>query len=167
MESLARLFVGIGFLWMAIILVWAFAAGVDQPYAWFQWAAEGLGYGWMYPAYLTLALFVVPMGMLVFLRDIFGDPVALWVKWAMPGAFLAIYAFFLLAALPDFGRPFFLGLESIIAPGEAAAPATGPGSSTRWLVRLVVTVAVLGGVPGVIGLISGVASGSKAGTRRR
>ena len=49
MERLARLFVGIGFIWVAIMLVWAFAAGVDQPYAWFTWAADSSGYAWMQP----------------------------------------------------------------------------------------------------------------------
>ena len=168
MESLGRLFVGIGFLWMAIVLLWAFAAGVDQPYAWFKWANDGLGYGWMNPTYLTLALFVVPMGMLVFLRDIMGDPLAVWVKWAAPGAFLAVYAFFLLTALPDVGRPLFFGIESAIAPGSTAGgDGAGPGTTTGWLVRLGLTIALLAGVPGALGAALGLLTGSKTGARRR
>jgi hypothetical protein len=168
MESLGRWFVGIGFLWMVVILLWALTAGVDQPYAWFKWAKDGLGYAWMNPTYLVLALFVVPMGMLVFLRDILGDPVASWVKWAAPGAFLAVYAFFLLAALPDIGRPFFFGIEGTINPA-ASIPAAGLGavSTTSWLVRLAITIGVLGGVPAVIGAVVGMMSGSKTGARRR
>ncbi|MBI4013371.1 MAG: hypothetical protein HY359_13715 [Candidatus Rokubacteria bacterium] len=166
METLGRLFVGIGFLWVAIILLWAFAAGVDQPYAWFKWANEGLGYGWMNPTYLILTLFVVPMGMLVFLRDIMGDPLAVWVKWAAPGAFLAVYAFFLLAALPDAGRPLFFGIESVFSSGSTAG-GDGPGSTTSWLVRLGIAIAVLGGVPGVLGFVVGMLTGSKTGARRR
>ena len=168
MERLGRLFVGIGFLWVAIILLWALAAGVEQPYAWFKWANEGLGTGWMYPTYLILALFVVPMGMLVFLRDIMGDPVAMWVKWAAPGAFVAIYAFFLLAALPDVGRPFFFGIESIVSSGgSGGGPGEPPVSTTAWLTRLAIAIAVLGGVPGALGAVFGLLTGSKAGVRRR
>jgi hypothetical protein len=168
MERLGRLFVGIGFLWVALILVWAFAAGVDQPYAWFKWANDGLGYAWMNATYLALALFVVPMGMLVFLRDIMGDPLAVWVKWAAPGAFLAVYAFFLLAALPDVGRPLFFGIESTISAGSTAGgEGAGPGSTTGWLVRLGLAIVVLGGVPGAIGAAVVLLTGGKAGARRR
>ncbi len=167
MERLARLFVGIGFVWVAMIVLWAVAAGVDQPYAWFKWANEGLGYAWMYPTYLALALFVVPVGMLTFVRDIMGDPVAMWVKFAIPGAFLAIYAFFLLAALPEAGRPLFFGLESVVNSGAGEPVPGAAGSSTTWLLRLGVTIAVWAGVPGVIGAIVGMMTGSKAGIRRR
>ncbi len=169
MENLARLFVGIGFLWVAIILVWGLAAGVDQPYIWFKWAAESTGWPWMRPLYLALTVFVVPMGMLVFLKDIFGDPVAHWVKWAAPGAFLAIYAFFLLMALPDIGAPLFLGIESIVAP-MATPPHFNPGklgSNWNWFMRFVVAFAVLAGIPGIVGAILSVMTGSKAGVRRR
>jgi hypothetical protein len=166
MERLARLFVGIGFLWVAIMLVWAFAAGVDQPYAWFKWTFEHPGYEWMEPVYLALALFVVPIGMLTFLRDIFGDPGALWSKCAMPGAFLVIYAFFLMVALPDPGVSFFRGLETVVNPGGAVPRPGAPGSSTDWLLRLVMTIAVWAGIPGVIGFVFGMAGGSKSRPRR-
>ncbi len=168
MERLARLFVGIGFLWVAIILVWGLLAGLDQPYAWYQWARDSSGWGWMEPTYLILALFVVPMGMVVFVKDILGDPVAAWVKWAAPGAFLAIYAFFLLAALPHIGGPLILGIESVVAP-LAAPPPVGPGkmgSNWDWARRFGIAFAVLAGVPGVIGAIVQMLSGSKAGVRR-
>jgi hypothetical protein len=166
MERLARLFVGIGFLWVAIMLVWAFAAGMDQPYAWFKWAADSSGYGWMQPVYLALALFIVPIGMLTFLRDIFGDPGALWSKCAMPGAFLVIYAFFLMVALPDAGVPFFRGLESVVNPGGSPPRLGAPGSTSDWLIRLGLTIAVWAGIPAVIGFIIGMASGSKPRVRR-
>jgi hypothetical protein len=166
MERLARLFVGIGFLWVAIILVWAFAAGVDQPYAWYKWAADTPGYGWLEPVSLALALFVVPIGMITFLRDIFGDPGALWVKCAMPGAFLVIYAFFLMIAMPDAGVPFFRGLETVVNPGGLVPKPGAPGSSTDWLMRLAMTIAVWAGIPGVIGFVFGMAGGSKPRVRR-
>jgi hypothetical protein len=167
MERLARLFVGIGFLWVAIMLVWAFAAGVDQPSAWFKWAVEGTGYGWMQAVYMTLTLFVVPIGMLTFLRDVFGDPGALWVKCAMPGAFLVIYAFFLLVALPDAGVPFFRGLETVVNPTGPVPTPGAPGSTTGWLLRLGLTIAVWAGIPGVIGGFVGMLGGGSKAARRR
>jgi hypothetical protein len=96
-----------------------------------------------------------------------GDPVALWLKFAIPGAFLAIYAFFLLAALPEAGRPLFFGMESVVNPGAGEPLPGAAGSSTSWLLRLGLTIAVWAGVPGVIGAIVGMMTGSKAGVRRR
>ncbi len=167
MERLARLFVGIGFVWVALILLWAIAAGVEQPYAWFTWAADGTGYAWMRPTYLTLAFLVVPIGMVVFLYDVFGDPVSRWVKWAMPGAFLVVYAFFLKAAVPDVGGPLFSGIESIVDPLAGRDPAPGPGSTIAWLIRVAIALAVWAGVPGAIGAVVGMMGGSRAGARRR
>lgn len=169
MEGLARLFVGIGFLWVAIVLVWGLAAGIDQPYEWYRWAVEKSGWGWMPFVYLGLGLFVVPMGMLVFLKDIFGDPVAAWVKWGAPGAFVTIYAFFLLIALPHIGGPLFGGLEGIVAP-MATPPPVGrarAGSNWDWVLRFAVAFVVLAGLPAVLGGMFGVVGGSKSGARRR
>jgi hypothetical protein len=165
LEGIARLFVGIGFLWMAIVLVVGIAGGFDKPAAFVKVLGDALAAEWVRQAYLALALFVVPVGILTFLRDILGDPVALWVKWAAPGAFVAIYAFFLFAALPEVGGPFFQGLESIVSPASGSKPP--PLDSTgAWLVRFAVAFAVLAGVPGFIGGIVGTLSGSKTGVRR-
>jgi hypothetical protein len=170
MERIARLFVGIGFLWVALILVWAMLAGFEQPYIWFKWANEGLKQEWFHYTYLALALFVVPIGMITFLRDILGDPVAPWVKWAAPGAFLAIYALFLVAALPDIGRPLFLSLESVSEPIAPVAPTPGAKIAAEsvgaWLTRFGVAFAVLAGIPGLIGFIVATVTGSKTGVRR-
>jgi hypothetical protein len=167
MEALARLFVGIGFLVVAIILVWGLAAGFDQPYAWFKWAADSTGWPWMWPVYMALVLFVVPMGMLVFLRDIFGDPVRPWVKWALPGAFLAIFVFFLAVAMPDFGQPLFQSLEGLLGRSDDLPKPGTPGANQAWLVRFGVMFGVLAGILGVIGFVVGAMTGSKSGARRR
>ncbi|MBI3456030.1 MAG: hypothetical protein HY002_09630 [Candidatus Rokubacteria bacterium] len=168
MERLARLFVGIGFLWMALVLAVALLGGLDTPSTYFKLLVDVTGFGWLHPVYLGLAVIVVPVGMLTFLLDILGDPVALWVKWAAPGAFLAVYVFFLLAAMPEVGRPFFLGLESVVAPiaGTRQADASA-GSTASWLIRFGVTFAVFAGIPGVIGAVLGLVSGSKSGARGR
>jgi hypothetical protein len=168
MERLARLCVGIGFLWAAIILIWGLAAGIDQPYAWYKWARDSSGWGWMEPTYLALALFIVPVGFVVFIKDILGDPVAAWVKWAAPGAFLAVYAFFLLMALPEVGGPLFGGIESVSAPvvTKPGVPPGRIGSNWDYALRFLVAFAVLAGIPGVVGAIVQAASGSKTGVRR-
>jgi hypothetical protein len=167
MEGLARLFVGIGFLVVAIILVWGLAAGFDQPYAWFKWAADSTGWPWMQPVYLALTVFVVPMGMLVFLRDIFGDPVRPWLKWALPGAFVAIYVFFLAVALPEVGQPIFQNLEGALGRTADLPRAGSPGANQAWLVRFGVLFVVLAGALGVVGFVVGTMTGSKSGARRR
>jgi hypothetical protein len=169
MESLGRWFVGIAFLWVAIVLLWGLAAGVDQPYAWFKWAKDSSGYGWMNPVWLGLALFVVPVGILVFLRDIMTDPGPSWVKWAAPGTFLAVYAFFLLNVLPDQGgSSLYFGIEGTVNP-SVAPPTAGLGSvsTTSWLARVGLAIAVLGGVPAVIGAVVGMMGGSRSGPRYR
>jgi hypothetical protein len=167
MERLARLFVGIGFVWVAIILLWGLLAGVDQPFAWFTWAADSSGYVWMRPVWLALTLLVVPIGMLTFLRDIYGDPVAPWVKWAAPGAFLAIFAFFLLIAVPSLGTSVFSALESVVNPSGPMPTPGKPGTTQSWLIRVAVVVGLWGGVPGVIGAFVGMMTGSSKAARHR
>ncbi|HEV8311299.1 MAG TPA: hypothetical protein VGW35_26870 [Methylomirabilota bacterium] len=166
-EGLARLFIGVGFVWVVIVLAVGLLGGFDKPSAYWKFLTEATGAGWLPHVYLVLTLFVVPVGMLTFLRDILTDPVALWVKWAAPGAFLAMYAFFLLAAMPDVGRPLFVGIESTISPvASPASAAASMGSTGSWLVRFAVAFVVLAGVPGIIGAVVGLVTGSKAGVRR-
>jgi hypothetical protein len=164
LESIARLFVGIGFLWIAIVLIIGIAGGFDKPSAWTKVLVEASGGTWIRHAYLALAVFVVPVGILTLLRDILTDPVALWVKWAAPGAFLVIYAFFLFAALPDIGGPFFQGIAAISPTSAGKTP--GLEETGAWLIRFAGAFAVWAGVPGVIGAVIGAMSGSKAGVRR-
>ncbi len=168
MEGIARLFVGIGFLWIAIVLIVGLAGGFDKPYGWFKLLEDTSGWNWTRPVYLALALFVVPVGMVTLLRDILNDPVALWVKWSAPGAFLAIYAFFLAAALPDVGGPLFQWIETVSpgAPAGSAGP-PAPAGTGAWLVRFAFAFAVLAGVPGIVGAVVGLLTGSKAGVRRK
>jgi hypothetical protein len=111
----------------------------------------------MWPVYMALAIFVVPMGMLVFLRDIFGDPVRPWVKWALPGAFVAIYVFF----------PLFQSLEGLLGRTADLPKAGSPGANQDWLLRFGVLFGVLAGALGVIGFVVGAMTGSKSGARRR
>ena len=61
---------------------------------------------------------------------------------------------------------FFRGLETVVNPGGAVPRPGAPGSSTDWLLRLVMTIAVWAGIPGVIGFVFGMAGGSKSRPRR-
>ncbi len=163
-EAIGRLFVGIGFLWVAIILIVGILGGFDKPSTWISLLGDVTGSDVVRHVYLVLTLLVVPIGMLTYLRDILGDPVALWVKAAAPGAFVAIYLFFLLAALPDVGRPLLLGFGSIVPLTglQDALDATG-----SWFLRFLAAFAFLAGIPAVIGKVVSLITGAGSGARRR
>ncbi|MGH7321666.1 MAG: hypothetical protein ACRELA_18865 [Candidatus Rokuibacteriota bacterium] len=163
-EAIGRLFVGIGFLWAAIILIVGILGGFDTPITWISLLGDVTGSDVVRHVYLALTFLVVPIGMLTYLRDILGDPVALWVKVAAPGAFVAIYLLFLLAALPDVGRPFLLWFGSIV-------PLTGlrdtPDATGSWFLRFLAAFAFLAGIPAVIGKVVSLITGVGSGVRRR
>lgn len=161
LENIARLFVGIGFLWIALVLLVAVLGGFDQPTTLTRLLAETIGSEIPRHVFLVLSLLVTPVGMLTFLRDILGDPVARWAKWAAPGGFVALYALFLAAAVPDAGRPFLLAFDAV-TPVEGLQGS--PDTTGSWLLRFVAAFAILAGVPGAIGAVVGLAGGS--GRRR-
>ncbi|MBI2468331.1 MAG: hypothetical protein HYV62_11040 [Candidatus Rokubacteria bacterium] len=116
---------------------------------------------------LALTFFVVPLGILTYLRDLFGDPVGLWVKCAAPGAFVAVYGLVLVAVVPDVGRPFLLWVEGIVRPVVGLTGLKDTLEDTgSWLVRSLAALALFAGVPGVVGAILGLASGQKPARRR-
>lgn len=163
-EGIARLFVGIGFLWMLLVLAVGLVGGFDKPTTWFRLLSEDWEPGAVRYGYLALTLFIVPVGMLTYLRDVLGDPVALWVKMAAPGAFVAVYALFLLAALPDVGRPFFLAFDSLAPVGGLSRSLEATES---WLIRFGVAFLALAGVPGFLGVVLSVVSRTGSRPRRR
>jgi hypothetical protein len=69
--------------------------------------------------YMGLTFVVVPVGMLMLLRDMFGDPEPLWLKLAAPGVFASAYALFL-AADPLVAQ-FLPGTVLTRDPGTASA----------------------------------------------
>ena len=162
-EWVGRLFVGIGFVWAAIVLVVGLLGGLDKPSAWVAFLTEVSGWPTIWRTYVGLTWVVVPIGLLVYLRDLMGDPVALWVKAAAPGALLAIYALFLSAALPDVGRPWLSAIETVVPLAGLRNTADATGS---WFVRFLAALAVLGGVPGAIGALVSLVTGVGRGSRR-
>jgi hypothetical protein len=155
-EAIGRLFVGVGFVWAAIVLIVGLFGGLDKPSSWVGFLADVSGFYVIRYAYVALTLVVVPIGMLVYLKDVMGDPVALWVKLATPGALVATYALFLAAAMPDFGLAPLLAVESMV-------PMTGLGTGVEatgsWFLRFVTLLALLAGIPGVIGGVLGLLMG--------
>ncbi len=169
-ESVARLFVGIAFLWIVIVLLVGVIGGFDKPTVWLKFIGEQFGQDrvtqirWVM---LALTFFVVPLGILTYLRDLFGDPVGLWVKCAAPGAFAAVYGLVLVAVVPDVGRPFLLWVEGIVRPIVGLTGLKDTLEDTgSWLIRSLAALALLAGVPGVVGAILGLASGQKPARRR-
>jgi len=162
-EAIGRLFVGVGFLWVAIVLVVGLLGGLDKPSAWTALLAQAAGAPLVWQLYLGLTYVAVPVGFLVYLRDLMGDPVALWVKAAAPGALVAVYALLLAAAVPDVGRAWLLAADTVVSvPGlRATTDATG-----SWLVRFLVVLGVLGGIPGVAGALVTLVTGIGRGARR-
>lgn len=162
-EAVGRLFVGAGFVWMVAVLVAGLLGGLDKPSEWVGFLAEVSGWTIIRHAYLALSLLVVPVGMLVYLADVLGDPVALWVKTAAPGALLAVYALFLLTALPDVGARPLLAMESLV-PVLASLPRS-PDATGSWLLRFAALFALIAGAPGVLGGLVGLMVGGRADGR--
>jgi hypothetical protein len=163
MEWIGRLCVGLGFLWVALVLIVGLLGGLDKPSTWVGFLAVVSGWPAIWHAYLALTYVVVPAGLLVYLKDLLGDPVALWVKAAAPGALVALYALFLTTALPDVGRPWLTGVEGLV---PLAGLGSGVEATGSWFVRFLALLAVLGGIPGGIGALVTLLTGvGRAGRR--
>lgn len=162
-ERIARVLVGVGFLWVTLILAVGMLGGLDIPSVWVQWLAAVSGWPVLWHAYLGLAWVVVPLGMLVYLRDVFADPSAPWVKAAAPGALTALYCLFLAAAWPAGGRKALLWVESVV---PLAGVSTDPEATWGWFLRFLVLLALLAGLPGLAGAAAGLLA-SLGGRRRR
>ena len=167
MERIGRLFIGAGFAWMFVVLVVGILGGLDKPSAWIAYLDSVAGNRVISDIYRALAVIVVPIGLLALMWDIFRDPVALWVKVAAPGAFLAIYGLFLLSAMPDVGRPLFTWVDASIAQ---VAPlqrlSQSPDATGHWLIRFGTVFAFLAGIPGAIVALVSLVTGVGRGTRR-
>lgn len=170
LENVARLFVGIGFLWIVLVLLVGIVGGFEKPTVWLKFLSDQGGADavrYIQWAMWVLTLFVVPIGVLTYLRDLLGDPVALWVKAAAPGTFLAVYGLVLLAVLPDVGRPFLVGVESVVGPIVGLTGLKDRLEDTgSWLIRFLAALGLFGGIPGVVGAVLGLFGGQKPARRR-
>jgi hypothetical protein len=156
-EAIGRWFVGIGFLWVVVVLVVGLLGGLDKPWGWVGFLADVSGWNVIRLAYQVLTFVVVPIGMLVYIKDVLGDPVAVWVKFAAPGAMAAVYMLFLAAAQPDLGRGMLRSVETMVP--AAAGFGTGVEATGGWVVRFLAWLALLAGIPAVIGAVIGLFTG--------
>jgi hypothetical protein len=156
LERLGRLCVGLGFLWVVIVVGLWLTVGLDRPDEWAPYLDQILSAGARDAIYSVLTFVVTPIGMLMLLRDMYADEGPLWLKLAAPGVFASIYALLLAAAAPTVGQPFLQGADSIVTmliPGITLSPRSTDSAS--WLARFAGLLVVLGGIPGVVGLILG------------
>lgn len=165
LERLGRLCVGLGFLWVVVIVGFWLMVGLDRPDEWTPYLDKILSSDARQAVFAFLTFVVTPIGMLMLLRDMFADEGPLWLKLAAPGVFASVYALLLAAAAPAVGQPFLQGADPIVTtliPGIALSARSTDSSS--WLARFAGLLVVLGGVPGVLGAILGLFT---RGTRRR
>ena len=156
LERLGRLCVGLGFLWVVVIVGFWLMVGLDRPDEWGPYLDQILSSGARQGVYSFLTFVVTPIGMLMLLRDMFADEGPLWLKLAAPGVFASVYVLLLAAAAPTVGQPFLQGADPIVTkliPGIALSARSTDSSS--WLARFAGLLVVLGGIPGVLGAILG------------
>ena len=156
LERLGRACVGLGFLWVVVIVGFWLMVGLDRPDEWAPYLDQILSSDARQGVYAFLTFVVTPIGMLMLLRDMFADEGPLWLKLAAPGVFASVYVLLLAAAVPTVGQPFLQGADPIVTtliPGIALSARSTDSSS--WLARFAGLLVVLGGIPGVLGAILG------------
>jgi hypothetical protein len=138
--------------------------GMDQPEALAPYMDQMLGTDLRQLLYMGLTFVAVPVGMLMLLRDMFGDPEPLWLKLAAPGVFASVYALFLAAAVPQLGQPFLLAADPLVTqflPGTTLT--RDPGDGISWLTRFGALLVVLAAIPGAVGVLVGLVTGGSRG----
>ena len=156
LERLGRLCVGLGFIWVVIVVGLWLTVGLDRPDEWAPYLDQILSSDVRDGIYSVLTFIVTPIGMLMLLRDTFIDEGPLWLKLAAPGVFASVYALLLAAAAPAVGQPFLQGADPIVTkliPGITLSPR--PTDSASWLARFAGLLVVLGVIPGILGVILG------------
>ena len=165
LERLGRLCVGVGLLWVLVVVGYWLMVGLERPEEWAPYLDRAINSDLRQALYSFLTYIVTPVGMLMLLRDMFGDPEPLWLKLAAPGVFASVYALLLAAAAPDVGQPILLAADPIVArilPSMALGPRST--DSLSWLARFGALLLVLGGIPGGLGMVLGLLTG---GSRKR
>jgi hypothetical protein len=160
LERLGRLCVGVGLLWVVVVVGYWLMVGLERPEEWAPYLDRAINSDLRQALYSFLTYIVTPIGMLMLLRDMFGDPEPLWLKLAAPGVFASVYALLLAAAAPDVGQPILLAADPIVGrilPGMALGP--GSADSLSWLARFGGLLLVLGGIPGGLGMVLGLLTG--------
>ncbi len=165
LERLGRFCVGFGVLWVLLVGSLGLMFGLQMPELLAPYTDRILGTDLRQFLYMGLTFVVVPVGMLMLLRDMFGDPEPLWLKLSSPGIFASVYALFLATAVPQIGMPILLAADPLVTqflPGMTLTK--DPGDGMSWLARFGAFLAVLAAIPGVLGVLVGLVTG---GSRRR
>jgi hypothetical protein len=160
LERLGRLCVGVGLLWVVVVVGYWLMVGLERPEEWAPYLDRAINSDLRQALYSFLTYIVTPIGMLMLLRDMFGDPEPLWLKLAAPGVFASVYALLLAAAAPDVGQPILLAADPIVGwilPSMALGPRSA--DSLSWLARFGGLLLVLGGIPGGLGMVLGLLTG--------
>jgi hypothetical protein len=164
LERLGRLCVGFGVLWVLMVAGLGIMVGLDKPEALAPYLDRVIGTDLRQLLYMGLTFVVVPVGMLMVLRDMFGDPEPLWLKLAAPGVFASVYALFLAAAVPQMGQPLLLAADPLVAqflPGMVLT--RDPADGFSWMIRFGALLAVLAALPGAVGVLVGLVTGGARG----
>ena len=160
LERLGRLCVGLGLIWvLAVVGLWLMV-GLDRPEEWTPYLDRAIASDVRQVLSFLLTFVVTPVGMLMVLRDLLGDPEPLWLKLAAPGVFASVYALLLAATVPEVGKPILLAADPVVArvlPGMALGPKAQ--DSLSWLARFGGLLLLIAGIPGVLGVVLGFFSG--------
>lgn len=160
LERLGRLCVGLGLLWVLLLVSVGLMFGLDQPEQLAPYMDAMIGPDVRKVLSLGMTFVVVPIGMLMVLRDMIGDPEPLWLKLAAPGGFAAVYALFLAAAAPQLGQPILLIADPLVhqmLPDVSLS--RDPGNGLGWFARFGALLAIIAGIPGVLGFLAGLVAG--------
>ena len=161
MERLGRVCVGLGLIWGIIIVGYWLMVGIERPEDWTPWIDKAMSAGVRQTLYALLTFVVTPIGMLMLLRDVFVDETPLWLKLASPGVFVSLYVLLLAAAAPDVGQPLLLRADPVV---QRVFPSMALGKtaidSVTWLARFGGVLLVLAVLPGLVGLVFGLLTGT-------
>jgi hypothetical protein len=165
LERLGRLCVGLGLIWILVVVGLWLMVGLDRPEEWAPYIDRAISSDLRQTLYAILTYVVTPIGMLMLLRDILTDEGPLWLKLAAPGVFASVYALLLAAATPDVGQPLLRSADPVVARlFPTLVEGKNASDSLSWLARFGGMLLVLAGIPGVLGAVLGALTG---GPRRR
>jgi hypothetical protein len=164
LERLGRLCVGLGALWVLIVVGYWLLVGLEQPEEWTPYIDKAMSAGSRQTLYSLLTYVVTPIGMMLVTRDIIVDEGPLWLKFASPGVFVSVYIL-LLAAATDIGQSMLLQADPVVAAiVSGMVLGKNANQSLTSLARFGGLLLVLAGIPGLLGGVLGLLAG---GRRRR
>jgi hypothetical protein len=161
LERLGRLCVGLGALWVLIVVGYWLLVGLERPEEWTPYIDKAMSSGFRQTLYSLLTYVVTPIGMMLVTRDIIVDEGPLWLKFASPGVFVSVYVL-LLAAATDIGQSMLLQADPVVAailPGMVLGK--NASQSLTSLARFGGLLLVLAGIPGLLGGVLGLLAGGR------